>query len=407
MTGGHLGPRKTILQVQRRAYFTGWRAKTYRFCRQCKPCATYFRGKLKHQACMQPMLTGNPMERMGIDLCGLFPKSYDGKLHILTCTDYFSKWTECIPIKDKQALTVAKALVDNVFSRLGCPWEIVSDQGPEFDNNLLKSLCDCFHITKLRTTPYHPNSNGVAERVHRTLNSMMGRVIGENQTDWTDHLQPLMSAYRAAVHNSTGYSPNFIMLGREVNTPLDILIKTPDGQLQQTTDKYVTQIQQVFHDCHWQVREHLQTSTNINKRYYDLSVTQKPYKIGDWVWFYKPRHVTGRTPKWERFYSGPYRIMNLFNNVNVVIQQSATSQPIICHIDKLKPYIGPQPTDFTLIGDATTTVLETPQQMQTSNGLPADSNVQEHVPVDQETITITRSNRTSRLPNKYIDYVLD
>ena len=99
--------------------------------------------------------------------------------------------------------------------------------------------------------------------------------------------------------------------------------------------------------------------------------------------------------------------MNLFNNVNVVIQQRATSQPIICHIDKLKPYIGSQPTDFTLIGDATTTVLETPQQMQTSNGLPADSNVQEHVPVERETITITRSNRTSRLPNKYKDYVLD
>jgi len=148
MTGGHLGPRKTIQQVQRRAYFTGWRAKTYRFCRQCKSCATYFRGKMKHQACMQPMATGNPMERMGIDLCGPFPESYDGKVHILTCTDYFSKWTESIPIADKQASTGAKALVDNIFSRFGCPWELVSDQGSEFDNKLIKTLCEKFHITK-------------------------------------------------------------------------------------------------------------------------------------------------------------------------------------------------------------------------------------------------------------------
>jgi len=219
MTGGHLGPRKTFQQVRRRAYFTGWRAKTYRICRQCKSCATYFRGKMKHQACMQPMATGNPMERMGIDLCGPFPESYDGKVHILTCTDYFSKWTESIPIADKQAITVAKALVDNIFSRFGCPWELVSDQGSEFDNKLIKTLCEKFHITKIRTTPYHPNSNGVAERVHRTINSMMGRVVSEQQTDWTDHLQPLMGAYRAAVHSSTGYSPNFIMFGRETNTP--------------------------------------------------------------------------------------------------------------------------------------------------------------------------------------------
>jgi hypothetical protein len=397
MTGGHLGPRKTVHQVQRRAYFTGWRAKTYRFCRQCTNCAAYFRGKLKHQACMQPMTTGNPMERLGIDLCGPFPESYDGKIFILTCTDYFSKWTECIPLPDKQAHTVAKALVDNVFTRLGCPWEIVSDQGPEFDNKLLKSLCERFHIAKIRTTPYHPNSNGVAERVHRTLNSMMGRIIGEQQTDWTDHLQPLMCAYRAAVHASTGYSPNFIMMGREINMPLDILIKTP-SETQVTPDSYVDRIHHTLYECYGRVRENLETMTNVNKRYYDLSATKTTYKIGDWVWFYKPRHMPSRTPKWERFFSGPYRIMSTFNEVNVVIQQSATSQPIVTHIDKLKPFVGSTPADFTLMVSS--------NEKDAAPSPATESPETDAADVETPTVIVTRSNRQSRLPGKYNEFVM-
>ena len=419
MTGGHLGPRKTAHQVQRRAYFQGWRSKSYRICRQCTACASHFRGKIKHQACMQPMLTGNPMEKIGIDLCGPFPKSYDNKVYILTCTDYFSKWTECIPLQDKQAHTVAKALVDNVFTRLGCPWEIVSDQGPEFDNALLKSLCERFHITKLRTTAYHPNANGVAERMHRTLNSMMGRVVSEQQTDWTDYLQPLMCAYRAAIHSSTGYSPNFIIMGREINMPLDIIIQTP-SESTVTSDAYVDRVQRILHDCHWKVREQLQTTTVINKRYYDLKATKTRYKIGDWVWFYKPRHLPSRCPKWERLYSGPYRIMKTFNNVNVVIQQSASSQPIVTHIDKLKPFVGQPPADFTTNtetidtndtstqpgdeqdhADATEPPVEnTNSSNPPQNHQPNFTNVPE---VRRE--VITRSNRHSRLPSKYNDYV--
>ena len=107
---------------------------------------------------------------------------------ILTATDYFTKWSEAIPIPDKQATTVATALANNVFCRLGCPLEILSDQGPEFDNQLLKSICTRLNISKIRTSSYKPSTNGVAERFHRTLNAMMGKIIEDDQSHWTDHL---------------------------------------------------------------------------------------------------------------------------------------------------------------------------------------------------------------------------
>jgi transposase InsO family protein len=176
---------------------------------------------------MQKMLVGNVFERLGIDLCGLFPTSNDGKNYLLTCTKYFSKWCTATALPDKQATNVADALIRDVFCICGTPLEIISDQGTELDNYLVHNLCSKLHISKIRTSAYQPSTNGVAERVHKTLNSMIGRVIGENHSHWTDHLPFVIAAYRSAVHRSTGYSPNFLMFGRDVYTPLDILIKTP------------------------------------------------------------------------------------------------------------------------------------------------------------------------------------
>ena len=106
----------------------------------------------------------------------------------------------------------------------------MSDQGTEFDNQLLKELSVKLGINKLRTSSYKPSTNGVAERVYRTLNTMMGKVISDHQQDWTDHLPKLLAAYRSAEHQSTGYSPNMLILGREVNVPLDLIIKTPSEE---------------------------------------------------------------------------------------------------------------------------------------------------------------------------------
>ena len=124
ITGGHLGFKKTSLQLQRRAYFQGWRNMVRRFCNQCIAFAQYHRGKLTRQGCMQQMLVGKPFERVGIDLCGPFPLSHDNKQYILTMTDCFSKWTEAIAIQDKRASTIAQELINTWICHFGCPLQI-------------------------------------------------------------------------------------------------------------------------------------------------------------------------------------------------------------------------------------------------------------------------------------------
>ena len=104
-----------------------------------------------------------------------------------------------------------------------CPLSILSDQGKEVDGRIMREVCRLFDIEKLRTTPYKPSTNQV-ERFHRTMNSVLAKTVSEHQRDWDLHLSFALAAFRATRHDSTGYSPNYLVFGREVRTPVDICL---------------------------------------------------------------------------------------------------------------------------------------------------------------------------------------
>jgi len=136
--------------------------------------------------------------------------------------DSFTKWAEAFPLRNKEAETIAKVLIEQVFSRFGAPLSVLSDQGKEVDGHIIREICQLFGIEKLRTTPYKPSTNQV-ERFHRTLNAILGKTVAEHQKDWDTRLIFALSAYRATRHRATGYSPNFLVLGRETRAPLDVI----------------------------------------------------------------------------------------------------------------------------------------------------------------------------------------
>ena len=110
------------------------------------------------------------------------------------------------------------------------PEDIISDKGTEFEGELFTKLYKSLNINKLRISPYRPSTNGMVERYHRTLNQMFGKVISETQRDWDLHLPAAAAAYRASEHVVTGFIPNFMMLGREVRAPIDLILGIPTGE---------------------------------------------------------------------------------------------------------------------------------------------------------------------------------
>ena len=337
-TGGHLGLRKTKCQVQQRAYWPGWSETVKEVLQRCAPCARYHRGKAPRQTELKPFVAGEPWEVISIDITGPHPKSRRGFQYILTVVDHFSKWAEAIPIRNHTAATVASVLFDNIFCRMGMPLRCLSDQGAEFESELFQQLSVLSGIHKIRTTPYKPSTNGAVERFHRTLNSMLAKVIDRSQRDWCEHLPSVMMAYRASSHESTNFSPNRVMFGRENKLPVDLVLgdlrEDPRGV---SVDDYVLSLRERQRDDFILVREHLGKAAQGRKAMYDDNVRVKSFVVGQLVWYFYPRRRKGLSPKWQNMYDGPYRVVRLLDSHTVVIQRSPKSKIQIVHRDKLKP----------------------------------------------------------------------
>ena len=140
------------------------------------------------------------------------PPSLQGNQYILVAQDYFSKWPFAWPMADQKAERIVRILRDHVFTVVGPPERLHSDQGRNFESHILTELCRAFNITKSRTTPYHPMGDGLVERMNRTLLSLL-RTYTQQQGDWEEHLQLLLFIYRTTKHSSTGLSPHEILFG--------------------------------------------------------------------------------------------------------------------------------------------------------------------------------------------------
>ena len=192
----------------------------------------------------------------------------------LICVDAFTKWAEAFPLRSKEAEPIAKVLVEQVFCRFGSPVSLLSDQGKEVDGSIMKQVCRMLGIDKLRTTPYKPSTNQV-ERLHRSINAILGKTVASHQKDWDTRLSFAMRAYRASRHESTGYTPNMLTLGTEVRAPADIVYGSLDEPSTETYDDYVESMRQRMMTAYEEARVALRRAAERNKRYYDVRVRAK------------------------------------------------------------------------------------------------------------------------------------
>ena len=197
-------------------------------------------------------------------------------------------------------------------------------------------------VDKLRTTAYQPSTNGAVKRFHRTLNTMLGKVVKESQRDWDDRLPAVMAAYRASPHEVTGFSQNRLFLGREVRMPLDLVMRLPLDESQcASVNEFVQMSQEQMSSAYAIAKEHLGVAAQRRKTTYDMRVRQQEFKVGDWVWYWYKRRYPSKSPKWQRGYTGPYLVVRKIEPVNFVSQRSPKAKPFVVHINKLKKCFNP------------------------------------------------------------------
>jgi hypothetical protein len=264
---GHMGQQNTFLKVKLSFYWFRMREDCNQFVRSCAKCNTNKKPRRQQRAALGQYHAGAPMDRIMIDILGPFNKTPRGNTVILMLMDQFTKWVECFPLPDQSAEIVAKTLVNEFFSRFGCPLELHTDQGKNFMSNLFKSLCKLLQITKTRTTSYHPQSNGQIERQNRSVLQMIRCLRNKNITDWDLYLPQIAGAIRATINRSTGYTPNKMMLGRETTKPVDLIFGlTPLNVEHKTPESYVNHLESILKTSHEVARECLRESILINKK---------------------------------------------------------------------------------------------------------------------------------------------
>ena len=251
---------------------------------------------------------GAPMERVHVDFIGPLPKTERGNEHYLMMVDQFTKWVECIPLPSQKAEDTARAAVDGFFSRFGFPFQLFSDHGRNFESKLFEALCKALEIHKARTTPYRPSANGQVERFNRTLMDAVRCFLGKAQNKWDQHVQQIAGAIRASVNRSTGFTPNMLMLGREVNTPAQLMFPNVKEK-HEHYGEYVSGLMKTMENPHECARSTLKTSLKRMKRNYDLRVLLRPYAEGDSVYLLDTASVKGKAQKLLAPWKGPALIM--------------------------------------------------------------------------------------------------
>lgn len=252
------------------------------------------------------------MERVHIDFIGPLPKTPRGNEHCLMMVDQFTKWVECVPLSSQKAEVTAQAAIDSFFTRFGFPFEIFSDQGRNFESKLFEAVCKALHIHKARTTPYRPSANGQVERFNRTLMDAVRCFLDKSQNQWDLHVQQIAGAIRASVNRSTGYTPNKLMLGREVNTPAQLMFPIALEKTEDVGD-YASKLVVGMQKAHESARKTLQTTSKNMKRYYDLRVLQRQYEVGDVVYILDTAVSKGKCKKLCPPWKGPAVIMKKFS----------------------------------------------------------------------------------------------
>ena len=215
---------------------------------------------------------------------------------MLVLQDHFSKYVVAYVVKDQTACTAAETLRNGYFGLFGVPAYLISDQGKAFTGHIITHHCDLYGVQKLRTSPYHAQTNGQVERMNQTIICMIGKLEEDKKACWSEHLPELLLAYNATHSAVTWYSPYYLLFGRKSRIPVDYLFPTlRDSPHQTKMEVSVAAMQKRLKEA-FAVDRHL-TSEEAAKqcRYYDHKAGAVALQPGDVVMV----RTNGFVGKWK------------------------------------------------------------------------------------------------------------
>ena len=346
---GHPGAGRTKETIYLTYWWKGMSADVENHVKSCKSCA---RRKARNAVAAVPIqgyqAPAMPWERTHIDLTGPLTTTTLGNRYIVVMKDALTRYVETVAIKDKSAEMVVDAFIQCVIYRHGAVGTLVSDNGREFVNKLFAQVAQLLKIKHHTITEYNPRANGLAENHMRTMKDALSIYCDESQKDWDLHLNGVSAAYNTTINSQTGFTPFFMLYGREARLPSEMWLRN----FGQTTGviPYITHVVKALTNV-WDAAAstkpaELQRMREGQKPVRHLQFAE--YKVGDYAMIAntpKSQNIGWVDAKFRKLnlklqprYSGPYLITRRLSPVVYVLQVDGFDTNV--HATNLKPFIG-------------------------------------------------------------------
>ncbi|KAL0152831.1 hypothetical protein M9458_051871 [Cirrhinus mrigala] len=247
--------------------------------------------------------------RIAMDIVGPLEKSSAGHHYILVVRNYTTRYPEALPLCSITTPKIIHVLVQ-LFSRVGIPEEILTDQGTNFTSRLMGQLNKQLGITAIRTTPYHLQTDGLVERFNQTLKNILRKFVADTGRDWDKWLPFVLFTYREVPQASMGFPPFKLLYGWQAQGPLDLLKRsweeTPASKMEEKgIVQYVLEMRDHLERYREQAKENLQEKQQAQKRWYDQHARLRQFRPGQKVLLLLPTSTSKLLAKWQ----GPYTVV--------------------------------------------------------------------------------------------------
>eukprot|EP00873_Tetraselmis_striata_P041597 jgi/Tetstr1/461861/TSEL_006940.t1 len=216
---GHLGRDRTYQVLARHFVWPGMHKDVGAMVKQCRACDRVKASFNQKHDRLKPMPLFGLFYRFSVDSAGPLPTSSEGHKYVIVIVEHFSKWIELVPVRDLEATTTAKAFHERVLARYGAPVEVVTDNGTKYQGAFREQL-ERHGIQPVDIPPGHPQANGMAERIVQVLKVALRKVVPTLGTaSWHSWMPVIEFGYRVSKQATTGYSPFFLLFGRDHVAP--------------------------------------------------------------------------------------------------------------------------------------------------------------------------------------------
>lgn len=331
---GHGSKRRVTSLIAKRFWWPTMYTDIAAHCKQCETCQRTTKRNPKPAPMVPRETVTVPFEKVCVDIVGPFPQGKGGFRYIVTYIDVATRWPDAVPIRKQTARAVLDAL-DTIFTRTRYPRTMLADNGTQFTGKDITQYCSDHGIHLVHAAPYHPQTNGIVERMHGTLKPMLHKQCQGKKGCWPEVLKHCLHFMRMTPTSATGVSPFHAAHGFEGDNPLDVLHEawvSPDLKNMDVSAWVAEHTEAVQ-----AIRENITLQNALNnqqrKQSYDKRAKHRTFEVGDLVLWRTPGMDAAMVNSWE----GPFKVVGKLTDVTYELD-TGRKKKRVSHVNALKKF---------------------------------------------------------------------